>query len=339
MQIGGHDTALRTAAQELGAGHWMSMRGLLATTDVSRSWATWTYRSQVLAAAAAGSNIVETWHAEAPDVTSVVMTARVTTERALRARTARHPDTHALWHTAMAKCRAAVYDAPDNPVPWICFLALAVIDEGQQEAEHRVRTPDPMLPPGPWGLLQRAHHLDPYNREAYHRMLQYWLSGAGTGTVATAEGYARWALSWAEQPAGAALLMLPVYVRLERWLRQPRDSLDMHWLNPYAIQDATTALDRWFALTAPADQSVQDLNYLAHALWAGQQYTEAAPVFEAMGRHITPRPWSDRLPESTDAELHDFIARARARCLTHAAGKPPPRRAGTPPAHSHRPFL
>jgi hypothetical protein len=320
----GQDNELRVVLEEVSAGRWLAMRTLLRRTDTATGWAAWTHRSQVLAAAAAGSDVVETWQAEEPGTEVVVMRARVAVERALRAHRSHHPTTDTLWQSAIAACRNATQDAPSNPVPWICFLALAVLDEGQQASEHRAVADDPLLPPGPWGLLRRAHDLDRYNREAYHRMLNYWLSRPEAAAVSHADGYARWVLSGAGRDRGAAhLLMLPVYVRVERWLRLPREALDMHWLNSYAIQEALAAFHDWFAVSEPATRSVQDLSHLAHALWAGQQYREAGEVFLAMGRHATPRPWQYRLPEPVDADrLGEHIARCRAQCLGVAGYSP-----------------
>jgi hypothetical protein len=60
----------------------MSMRALLADTT---EWWQWTQRTQVLAAAAAGTDVVRAWLAEEPEsVPAAVMWARVAVERALR---------------------------------------------------------------------------------------------------------------------------------------------------------------------------------------------------------------------------------------------------------------
>lgn len=317
----GMDNELRVTLEEVAAGRWMAMRALLARTDTAHGWGLWTHRSQVLAAAAAGSDVVETWQAEEPEPRAAVMRARVAVERALRAHRSRHPTTEALWRAAIAACGTATREASGSPVPWICFLALAALDEHQQAGEHHARAADPLLPRGPWGLLRRAHELDPYNREAYHRMLNYWLGRPEAAAVSHADGYARWVLGGTRRaPAAAHLLMLPVYVRVERWLRLPREALDMHWLNSYAIQEALTAFHEWFGGPRPgpgsAERSVQDLSHLAHALWAGQQYREAGEVFLAMGRHATPRPWQHRMTHQGGTQrLGDYIARCRAQCL------------------------
>src|SRR4051812_39337681 len=52
----GYDGGLRIALQDVRTGRWISMRDLLAGTP---TWAQWTQRTQVLAAVAAGSNVVE----------------------------------------------------------------------------------------------------------------------------------------------------------------------------------------------------------------------------------------------------------------------------------------
>jgi hypothetical protein len=90
----------------------------------------------------------------------------------------------------------------------------------------------------------------------------------------------------------------------------------MHWLNSYAIQDALTAYHHWFVGSEPAGRSLQDLNYLAHALWSGQQYTEASQVFQAMGRHVTPRPWQYRVADPGDKDqIVEHITRCRAQSM------------------------
>ncbi|MFJ6946775.1 hypothetical protein ACISU4_19345, partial [Streptomyces wuyuanensis] len=59
----GHDDALRAALQDLRTGRWVAMRDLLADT---RDPSLWTQRTQVLAAVAAGSDVVRAWRTEEP---------------------------------------------------------------------------------------------------------------------------------------------------------------------------------------------------------------------------------------------------------------------------------
>lgn len=186
----GHDNELRSAAQDLRTGRWVSMARLLDRTD---GWGLWTQRTQVLAAIAAGSDVVQAWRTEQPhSVAALVMHTRVTVERAVRAHRAGHPRTGELWREAWETCRETAGISPADPVPWVCLLALALLDEHRQMAEHRIAPPGPMLPPGPWGMLAEADKRDPHNREAYHRMLQFVYAGA-PGPLSEAANFVHWA--------------------------------------------------------------------------------------------------------------------------------------------------
>ncbi|MFF8946861.1 hypothetical protein ACF1A5_32310 [Streptomyces sp. NPDC014864] len=313
----GHDADLRTALQDLRTGRWMAMRDLLARTT---AWGQWTQRTQVLAAAAAGTDVVRAWRAEEPEsVPAAVMHARVAVERALRARREGHRRTHELWIEAWDAGHTATRIAAQDPVPWVCLLALAQLDREVRWEEHRVTPPEPALPPGPWGLLAEAEKRDPHNREAHHRMLQFLYVRASSGRLAEAAGYAQWAASSA--PPGAASHMLPLYVRVERYRRGagPGAALDLHWVAEDATREAGHALDAWFAHTAPAERSPQDLNHLAHALWGALRFRDAARVFDALGPYWTPLPWAYRTPDPSDrARAVDVFRQARARCRAAA---------------------
>ncbi|MFE1500014.1 amino acid permease, partial [Streptomyces albidoflavus] len=231
----GHDHALRNAVQDLRTGRWVAMARLLGeTTD----WDSWTRRTQVLAAVAAGTDVVHTWRAEQPDsLAATVMHSRVAVERAVRAHRAGHPRTRELWQEAGTACREATDLAPADPVPWVGLIALAALDGRQRMAEHRLSPPAPMLPPGPWGLLAEAEKRDPYNREAHHRMLQF-VYARRPGPLSEAVNYAHWAASSA--PVGSALHVLPLYVRVERYRRERghERALDLHWVAEDAVRDA-----------------------------------------------------------------------------------------------------
>ncbi|MET7620148.1 hypothetical protein [Streptomyces sp. NPDC005408] len=318
----GHDSELRSALQDLRTGRWMSMRNLLASTS---GWALWTQRTQVLAAVAAGSDAVQAWRTEEPrSLTATVMHARVVVERALRAHRENHPRTHELWHEAWEACRIAAHQIPDDPVPWVCLLALAQLDEKQRLDEHRMPPPGPMLFPGPWGLLAESDKRDPHNREAYHRMLQFVYARSSGAHLSEAVNYAQWAASSA--PAGSPLLALPLHVRVERYRREKghEKALDMHWVTDDATRDALRALHDWFDLVPPTECSLLDLSHLAHALWGSHQFADAARVFEALGPYYTPPPWSYRTHSPGDAGLaEEVFLRARGRCLAAARGTKP----------------
>ncbi|WP_240509952.1 hypothetical protein [Streptomyces malaysiense] len=321
----GPDHALRAVLQELRAGRWVAMRTLLAETT---GWWTWTRRTQILAAAAAGSDVVRAWLAEEPDSAhAAVMRARIGVERALRARRARYLRAHELWIEAWDAAETATLLAPHDPVPWICLLALAQLDPEQRWAEHRADPPEPYLVPGPWGLLAEAAERDPFNREAHHRMLQFFHARGGvdgrTGApvadgdpdrLTESAGYARWAA--AQAPPGSALHLLPLYVRVERHRRARRP--DTHWATDAAADEARSALHSWFEHASPGRRAQPDLNHLAHALWGARRFTCADRVFEAIGPYFGPPPWMYRAKDGERAV--DVFTRAREHCRALAHG-------------------
>ncbi|MER5963598.1 hypothetical protein [Streptomyces sp. NPDC002057] len=310
----GHDHALRNAVQDLRTGRWVAMARLL---DETADWDAWTRRTQVLAAVAAGTDVVHTWRSEQPgSLAAVVMHSRVTVERAVRAHRAGHGRTRELWQEAWTACRDAADQAPDDPVPWVGLIALAALDGRQRMAEHRLTPPAPMLPPGPWGLLAEAEKRDPHNREAHHRMLQF-VYARRTGPLSEAVNYSHWAASSA--PVGSALHVLPLYVRVERYRRERghERALDLHWVAEDAVRDAQRALDTWFLFCATDQASLLDLNYLAHALFGALRFADAARVFAALGPYYTTLPWAYRTPHPDNRVLaEEIFLRARARCLS-----------------------
>ncbi|GHI03316.1 hypothetical protein AQI88_01090 [Streptomyces cellostaticus] len=317
----GHDGALRTALQDLRTGRWMAMRTLLADTP---SWWQWTQRTQVLAAAAAGTDVVRAWLAEEPhSVPATVMHARVGVERALRAQRERHRRTHELWIEAWDAAQSATEAAPHDPVPWVCLLALAQLDPEQRWEEHRAPPPEPMLPPGPWGLLAEAGRRDPHNREAHHRMLQFLYAIGSSDRLAEAAGYAQWAA--ASAPPASALHLLPLYVRVERYRRGSGHdaALDLHWVAEDATREAQRALHSWFERAPRAERSLLDLNHLAHALWGALRFPDAARVFDAIGPYFTPPPWMYRTPDRARAVEVFLQARDRCRAAAEDSGTHP----------------
>ncbi|MFE6061361.1 hypothetical protein [Streptomyces sp. NPDC056431] len=310
----GHDHALRNAVQDLRTGRWVAMARLL---DETTGWDGWTRRTQVLAAVAAGTDVVHMWRTEQPgSLAATVMHSRVTVERAVRAHRAGHARTRELWQEAWTACREAADLAPDDPVPWVGLIALAALDGRQCMEEHRLAPPAPMLPPGPWGLLAEAEKRDPHNREAHHRMLQF-VYARRPGPLSEAVNYAHWAASSA--PVGSALHVLPLYVRVERYRRERghERALDLHWVAEDAVREAQRALDTWFLFCATDEASLLDLNHLAHALFGALRFTDAARVFASLGPYYTTLPWAYRTPHPDDRVLaEEVFLRARARCLS-----------------------
>ncbi|MDR6977942.1 hypothetical protein J2X68_004666 [Streptomyces sp. 3330] len=315
----GPDGDLRAALQEVRTGRWLSMRVLLEHTT---AWWQWTRRTQVLAAAAAGTDVVRAWLAEEPhSVPATVMQARVAVERALRAHRERRLRAHELWIEAWDLSQCAARTAPEDPVPWVCLLALAQLDRELLWEEHRAAPPEPGLPPGPWGLLDEAGRRDPHNREAHHRMLQFLYTQAGSGRLAGAAGFAQLVADTA--PPGSALHVLPLYVRAERYRRGDgrAAALDLHWVAEEATREALRAREGWFDRAGPDERSPLDLNHLAHALWGAHRFADAAEVFDAIGPYCTPLPWAYRVAApGGHAEAVQVFLQARTRSRSPARG-------------------
>ncbi|MFF7947680.1 hypothetical protein [Streptomyces griseorubiginosus] len=314
----GADSELRLVVEELQAGRWMAMRDLLRRT---RHAAARTWRTQVMGIVAARSDVVQVWQAEEPANTdALAMNARVRVERALQAHRQRHPSTAQLEKAAREACHQAMLLLPDDVVPWVCLLALAQLDESQELVDHRQAPPEQLLPPGPWRLLSEAHSRDPYNREAFHRTMQF-LQVRRAGSWADTMDYVSWVVSLA--PAGSALLAMPLYAHVEFLRRQwehgsTADPLvRRQWVLDHIRRDVQQALYGWFEQADPATYSATDLNYLAHALWAGNQFHEAARTFAAIGVNATWLPWA-HVADEPELSTSEFL---RARAQSYAAGR------------------
>ncbi|TJZ44115.1 hypothetical protein FCH28_31440 [Streptomyces piniterrae] len=309
----GFDHELRAVVEDLRVGRWMTTRDLLARTGAH--WALRTSRSQVLSAVAAGSHTVEAWLTEEPHSADArMMRARVAVARATQAHGQQHPRTGELTTEARQAGRLAAHAAPDDPVPWICLLGLARLDVRRELPEHRERPWELMLPAGPWGLLYEVYVRDRFNREAYHRMLQYFHSLSGVSPAAAID-FARWVVSWA--PEQSPLRVLPLYACAEHYHRRRRQGSDdpllyRQWARDPIVQDIDRALS-WFHHTPPGSRSVLDLNHLAHALWAGRRYAQSAPVFAALGPYATRFPWAYMAddPSAPDAAETVFLKARR----------------------------
>ena len=320
----GPDEDLRVALVELQAGRWRTAAELLSRTG--GHWALRTSRTQILAVAAARSDVIGTWRAEEPrSYDAQLMSARVAVERALRAHRHQHPQTHQLETGARQEVWLAAHRAPHDPVPWVCLLALAQIDTGQLLAEHRLEHAEPMLPHGPWGLLDQVNQRDPYNREAYHRVLQFLLARLVLPATSYAQivDFGRWVAS--QRPVGSPLLLLPAYAQVEQRRRSRSDLLwRRQWAHESSLNCTLAAFHDWFRKSASSQRSVVDLNLLAYTLWAGCQYIEAAEVFEAIGPYAAREPWASVHDASAAPDPGEALfLRARAESLSYARSRKP----------------
>lgn len=311
----GLDEELRPVVEDVQAGRWMAMRDLLAQSGSAVGLRT--ARTQVLAAVAAGSDVVATWCREEPQsLDAVVMRARVAVERALRA-----SRQHGAWAGVLAAearevCWSAARASPADSVPWVCLIALAQLDQPLAVREHRAGPPyGSFLPPGPWGLLAEAYQRDPVGREAHVRMLQFWLSRPRP--LEAVWHFVQWAESWA--PVGSPLLVLPLHAHVEHYrllqaARRLRTGHKGQWrLDESVVRRTDRAWSHWFEAEALEPRSAVDLNVLAHALWAGGRRAEAARVFEAIGPYAGRMPWAHVAADPGRAELEFVQARAQCR--------------------------
>ncbi|MFK0181682.1 hypothetical protein ACIQVR_37625 [Streptomyces xanthochromogenes] len=328
----GFDHDLRGALSDIKVGHWHASRRLLAQT--SSDWALRTSRTQVMAAAARHTAAVHAWLQEEPDsVNAQLMSARTAVEGALSAFRDADVASPRLEDQAWQKCQAAARRSPADPVPWVGLLALAQYGEHSRRPECWRQAPETMLPPGPWGLLEQVLKRDPTNREAFHRMLQFFLT-CRYSSLADALDFARWAASWV--PVGSPPRILPLYVRMESYRRHREagtgDPMQhRQWARDPVIHEVRRAFQGWKGGPCGPRVSVLDLNYLAHALWAAHQYEDAAQVFHALGRNAARLPWAyvcDNPAEPSRA-TQEFV-RARSQCLSptrrRSVPSPGPRR-------------
>ncbi|WP_431681219.1 hypothetical protein [Kitasatospora sp. KL5] len=233
-------------------------------------------------------------------------------ERALTASVARDREAGRLEYGAREESLRATTEFPDDPVPWLCLLALASLDPKQRHQEHRYPTSEWMLPPGPWRLFDEAVRRDGLNREAHHRMLRYWqvvYSPAATDFVLSV---------MPRVPPGSPLAALPLYLSVEQYRRTPRkDAVRRQWLHEVHFTRAAMAYESWCAAPTREPWPVVDLSYLAHALWASAQMGRAVEVFEALGPLASPQPWI-YVADSPD-RAGDFMETARTQAYAGRA--------------------
>ncbi|WAU79974.1 hypothetical protein O1Q96_09610 [Streptomyces sp. Qhu-G9] len=304
--------------EDLRLDRWLAAKQLLR--DTGDDWTLRTSRSQVLAYVAADSNAIDAWCIEEPnDWDALMMRARVLTQRVLNAHRDGVPrrDLMNAVYAARTACSLAANRWPADPVPNVCYLALVQTDTdcGAPHNPLHWAARDDMLPPGPWKLLDWARERDPYNREAFHRMLNV-LHARGEDGLYFAQGAA------ASAPAGSALKVLPLYSFVESYRRQRENGQTLSATGFWAIggqaRHARRALHDWFEQTTPAagqpdTRSLLDLNYLAYGLTA-TGVGDAAGVFEAIGPYVTTAPWV--LVTPNPAWWQDDFLSARGRALS-----------------------
>ncbi len=299
----GRDEALRVVVEDLRMGHWHSTRDLLARTG--DDWALRTARSQVIASVDPSGENVRAWRQDEPNSPDALMMWGRTLTEGLLAASRRGPVPYDVVERARQACGNASQAYPSDPVPWVCQLALTVLDTdplNPHRPHHWGRTQDPMLPRGPWKLLDQVHARHPEgSREAFLRMYQC-LHARRYGAL----DFACWANQVAPEGSPVQPLVLHAYAALARERLgngQIGNTLGF-WQDGQVVYCTERVRDHWFRkLSHPEAAPLTDLNHLAYALTA-TGLSGAAEVFEAIGPYATPAPWEDL--SVTGYWTHDF---------------------------------
>ncbi|MEV7089992.1 hypothetical protein AB0O07_29600 [Streptomyces sp. NPDC093085] len=281
------DTELRAVRDQLAQGRWTEARTLLAATG--DDWDRRGHRVIVLAQAASAAVWAGDWLLAEPDSADAA-----TLLGCAAVLDVLHGRPRAGEEGAKDACREAIRRAPADPTPWLGLLLLARTLGTEEETsrlfdEVRSRHPD----------HHHAHHLmaarlaerrtEP-GHEAFHEVYDF----------------ASWAAEQA--PADSPLSILPVVAHTERYRvlaatggEPAGPGAARHWTGRRARQVLKGAFDWWLEWGGEGHpRNRVDLNFLAHAQFHEGHLAEAAALFQRIGEHITPAPWSypDRDPHT-----------------------------------------
>jgi hypothetical protein len=264
------DPPLTAARAALMQGRWLEVRTLLQETG--DDWDRRSHRLLTLAAAPAAEAWARDWQLAEPDSSdAAVLLACAATSRADRGKQ--------TWTAARELIDAAVRAAPGDPTPWLALLVLfrrsgTYADCRYAFEELRDRHPD--------------HH------HAHHLM-----------TAVTADHDAdvyEFASEVAERvPADSPLTQLPVVAHAERYRAlvtsggtAKKEAADGYWTGRRAQSIVRGAFDWWLEWGAEDGhpRRLIDLNFLAYAKFHEGRMAEAAALFQRIGPHVTPAPWS-----------------------------------------------
>ncbi|MGA5040728.1 hypothetical protein ACPCA8_27290 [Streptomyces capoamus] len=291
------DAGLRTARAALAQGRRQAARALLVHTG--DDWDRRGHRLTVLARDPYATAWASDWLAAEPgSADAAALLALALVHRALRGKEG--PD------RAREACDTAAGLAPADPTPWLGRLLLA-----------RTLGPEPEML-SVFGELHRRH---PEHHHAHHLLVARLAERPGGGRGAEAhEVYDLAELAAAEAPADSPLAVLPVVAYAERYRvlaaggPAPADpAASGHWSGPRARRILRACFDWW--LEWEHDDHPRrhtDLNHLAFALTCAGRPAEAAALFQRIGGHATPAPWSYAHPDPL-AAFHAARARALGR--------------------------
>ncbi|MFD5032599.1 hypothetical protein ACFVWX_17890 [Streptomyces sp. NPDC058220] len=292
------DAELGSVRDQLAQGRWSEARTLLAGTG--DDWDRRGHRVVVLAQASGALAWTRDWllaEPESPD--AVTLLACATVIGALRGKEREQG--------ARDACREAIRRAPADPTPWLALLLLARTLGTEEETsqlfdEVRTRHAD----------HHHAHHLMAARLAERH-------ADAGQDPLHEVYDFAAWAAEQA--PADSPLAILPVVAHAERYRvlaaagREPADpAASAHWTGRRARQVLKGAFDWWLEWESEDHpRNRVDLNFLAHAQFHDGRIAEAAALFQRIGPHLTPAPWS-----YPDRDPHQAFTAARNAALGSA---------------------
>ncbi|QTD97541.1 hypothetical protein [Streptomyces cyanogenus] len=288
------DAELRTARAALAQGRRQAARSLLVHTG--DDWDRRGHRLWVLAQDPYAAAWASDWLAAEPgSADAAALLALALVHRALRGK--EEPG------RAREACDTAAALAPADPTPWLGRLLLACGRGPEREVL------------GAFGELSRRH---PEHHHGHHLLIARLAERPAGGRGAEAhEVYDLAELAAAEAPADSPLAVLPVVAYAERYrvlaatgLAPADPAASGHWSGPRARRVLRACFDWW--LEWEHDEHPRrhiDLNHLAFALTCAGRPAEAAALFQRIGEHATPAPWSYAHPDPR-AAFH--AARTRA---------------------------
>ncbi|MFI9807027.1 hypothetical protein ACIHEJ_22150 [Streptomyces sp. NPDC052301] len=270
------DAELRTARAALAQGRRQAARSLLLHTG--DDWDRRGHRLTVLAQEPYAAAWARDWlHAEPCSADPAVLLALALVHRALRGK--EDPE------RAREACATAAGLAPADPTPWLGLLLLA-----------RALGPERELR-ADFAELRRRH---PEHHHAHHLLVARVAERPSGGRAESHEVYDLAELAAAGAPADSPLAVLPVVAYAERYralaatgLAPADPAASGHWSGPRARRILNACFDWW--LEWEHDDHPRrhiDLNHLAFALTCAGRPAEAAALFQRIGPHATPAPWS-----------------------------------------------
>ncbi|MFJ2114315.1 MULTISPECIES: hypothetical protein [unclassified Streptomyces] len=277
------DAELASVRDQLAQGRWTEARTLLAETG--DDWDRRGHRVVALAQAPGAVAWARDWLVIEPgSVDGATLLACAHTMAVLRGKEKEQ--------RARDACREAIRRAPADPTPWLSLLLLAR-NLGTEEETSR--------------FFDEVRTRHPEHHHAHHLMaarLAERRPDDGTDPLHEVYDFASWAAEQA--PADSPLAILPVVAHAERYRvlaaagHVPADpGSSEHWTGRRAQQVLKAAFDWWLEWeTGEHPRNRVDLNFLAHAQYHNGRIAEAAALFQRIGRHVTPAPWSfpDRHP-------------------------------------------